>query len=204
MCTHPLDMPTHAALSDLTGHLLIAMPGMGDPRFSGAVVYMCAHSDDGAMGLIVNKPLPDLSFPKMLSQIGIEGGSPPEDLPVCYGGPVEPGRGFVLHTTDRDAAHRRVTRDGTMEIGGGFWMTATIDVLEDLAMGGGPDQSILALGYAGWGPGQLEGEIGMNGWLTCEASEKLVFDTAMKHKWEAAMAVLGIDPLMLSHEAGRA
>ncbi|WP_071673785.1 YqgE/AlgH family protein [Nioella nitratireducens] len=183
--------------TNLTGHLLIAMPGMGDPRFAGAVVFLCDHSDEGAMGLIINKPVSDLSFAQMIGQLGIEAISPPK-VPVLFGGPVETGRGFVLHSDDYD-------EDGnTMHVVGGFGMTATLDVLEDLAHGDGPEQAVMALGYAGWAPGQLEAEIQQNGWLTCDADAGIVFGRDMDGKWEAALKKLGVSPLMLSADAGRA
>lgn len=181
----------------LTGQLLIAMPGMGDPRFAGAVILLCDHSDDGAMGLIVNKPVTEVSFAEMISQLGIEAMQPPK-IPILYGGPVETGRGFVLHSAEYG------DEGGTMRVPGGFGMTATLDVLEDLANGEGPDRAVMALGYSGWAPGQLEAEIGQNGWLTCDADARIVFGTDMDGKWEAALAKLGVSPLMLSAEAGRA
>lgn len=185
--------------SDLTGKLLIAMPAMGDPRFAGSVVFLCAHSANGAMGLIVNKRMDEVTFAEMLEQLEIAHDPPVTDVPVCYGGPVELRRGFVLHTSDYSARGE----DG-LEIDGGFSMTATLDVLEDIANGRGPKRALLALGYAGWGPGQLEGEIAENGWLTAEASPDLVFGTSMAGKWQAALKSLGVDPLMLSSEAGHA
>jgi putative transcriptional regulator len=184
---------------NLTGKLLIAMPGMGDPRFAGSVVFLCAHSDEGAMGLIVNRRVDEVTFAEMLEQLEIEPDTPPRDVPVCYGGPVELRRGFVLHSTDYEARGE----DG-LEIDGRFSMTATLDILEDIARGRGPARALLALGYAGWGPGQLEAEIAQNGWLTAEASPDLVFGAAMDGKWEAALQSLGIHPLMLSSEAGHA
>jgi putative transcriptional regulator len=184
---------------DLTGKLLIAMPDMGDPRFHGSVVFLCAHSVDGAMGLIVNKPMPDVRFAEMLEQLDIAQGPATPDLPVCYGGPVELRRGFVLHTADYLGA-----LDDRLEVDARFAMTATLDVLEDLALGTGPAAALLALGYAGWGPGQLEDEIAQNGWLTADATPDLVFAPQMEGKWAAALASLGVSPLTLSSEAGRA
>ena len=183
---------------NLTGKLLIAMPGMGDPRFDHSVVYMCSHGDDGAMGLIVNKPS-DLRVKVLLGQLNIACSIPVvgERL-VHFGGPVEMSRGFVLHSSDYEANLH------SLQINDGFSMTATLDVLEDIAAGRGPLNSMLMLGYAGWGPGQLEDEISMNGWLTTDASPKLVFDVPDDEKWEAALATLGVDPLTLSADAGRA
>ncbi len=184
--------------SNLCGKLLIAMPQMGDDRFSRSVVYMCAHSEEGAMGLIVNKPATSVRFRTLLEQLGIDVGPESRNIRVHIGGPVEHARGFVLHTTD----YRSET--GTLEVADDIGMTATLDILEDIARGQGPSASMLALGYAGWGPGQLEGEIARNGWLTCDAREDILFGRANEHKWTAALKVLGIDPLLLSDTAGHA
>ncbi|WP_428926502.1 YqgE/AlgH family protein [Marinibacterium sp. SX1] len=183
---------------DLTGQLLIAMPGMGDPRFEHSVVFLCSHGDDGAMGLIINKPARDVRLKDLFSQLDIAPASDEVDAPVFYGGPVESARGFVLHTPDY------TSRLHTMDVVGGFAMTATLDVLEDIARGAGPGRSLMMLGYAGWGPGQLEGEIAMNGWLTTEALPGLVFDLPEGEKWAASLKQLGVDPLSLSASAGRA
>jgi putative transcriptional regulator len=184
---------------ELTGKLLIAMPGMGDPRFDRSVIFLCAHSDDGAMGLIVNKPVPNLAFNDLLKQLGIPKANDSRSaIRVHFGGPVEHGRGFVLHSDDYDA-------DGTsLKVGGGFGMTATLSILEEIAKGEGPGQAFLALGYSGWGPGQLEGEIGQNGWLSTEASPDIVFAADNGAKWGLALKTLGVDPLTLSAAAGRA
>ena len=182
----------------LSGQLLVAMPGMGDPRFEQAVIYLCAHSADGAMGLIVNKPTPEVTFPDLLEQLEIAAGPDTRDIRVHYGGPVEGGRGFVLHTADY------ASEGATLPVDEDIHLTATLDVLEALARGGGPRSSLLALGYSGWGPGQLESEIRRNGWLTCAARSDIVFSRANEHKWTAAIRSLGIDPLLLSGEAGRA
>lgn len=184
--------------TNLCGKLLIAMPMMGDPRFARSVVYMCAHSQEGAMGLIVNKPQPNIRFGALLEQLGIQKGADVRDIRVHFGGPVEGARGFVLHSEDYRSD------SGTMEIEAGICMTATLDVLEDIARGKGPKTSMLALGYAGWGPGQLESEIAQNGWLTCDPRDEIVFGRANEHKWTASLKVLGIDPLLLSDTAGRA
>ena len=183
---------------DLTGKLLIAMPDMGDPRFAHSVVFLCSHSDEGAMGLIVNKPAGELQLGELLKQLDIEPTDAARDRPVHFGGPVEGGRGFVLHSPDYGSPLH--TLEVTDEIG----MTATMDVLEDLACGGGPRQALMLLGYAGWGPGQLEDELGRNGWLTAEASATLIFDLPDSEKWSAALKTLGIEPVMLSGAAGRA
>jgi len=184
--------------TSLEGKLLIAMPGMGDPRFDQAVIFICAHSDDGALGLIVNKPTPELKFGSLLGQLSIDVGAPQREIRIHFGGPVENGRGFVLHSADY------LSDSATLQINGDFGMTATLDVLEEIANGDGPDQALLALGYSGWGPGQLDDEILQNGWLTCDASRDIVFDSNDDGKWKAALAALGVDALMLSPDAGRA
>ena len=182
----------------LEGKLLIAMPGMGDPRFEKSVIFMCAHSDEGALGLIVNKPAPELEFATLIEQLGIETGDPKRDIRVHFGGPVENGRGFVLHSSDYNS------NTSTLQVSETFGMTATLDVLEDIANGDGPASALLALGYSGWGPGQLESEILQNGWLTCDAPPEIVFDDDDEAKWSAALKTLGVDALMLSGTAGRA
>lgn len=183
---------------DLSGKMLIAMPGMGDPRFDHSVIFMCAHSEDGAMGLIVNKPAKELSLKNLLKQLGIAQSPGARDIRVHFGGPVENSRGFVLHSADYES------RQATLKVDGRFGMTATLDILEALAQGEGPARSILALGYSGWGPGQLEGEILQNGWLTCDATDDLLFSSDNAGKWETALRSLGVDPLLLSASAGRA
>ncbi|MGC1494799.1 MAG: YqgE/AlgH family protein [Sulfitobacter sp.] len=183
---------------DLTGKLLVAMPGMGDPRFAHSVIYLTAHSAQGAMGLMVNKPAPELKLSDVLDQL-VEGSVPVDgSLGVYIGGPVETGRGFVLHSDEYTSAIE------TLVVDGGIALTATLDILEDIAAGKGPDKALLTLGYAGWGPGQLEGEIAQNGWLTCDADMALVFGLPDAQKWAAAVQSLGIDPLGLSATAGRA
>jgi putative transcriptional regulator len=184
--------------TDLTGKLLIAMPDISDPRFDHAVIYMCSHGPDGAMGLIVNKPTPEVRFADLFEQLSIDEATAAVDVRIHYGGPVETGRGFALHTTDY------MSGAGTMEIAGGIGMTATLDILEDIAVGNGPEKSMLGLGYAGWGPGQLEGELVNNGWLVSDASRDILFGRASEHKWTAALKILGIDPLMLSAAGGSA
>ncbi|NBR88907.1 MAG: YqgE/AlgH family protein, partial [Rhodobacteraceae bacterium] len=165
---------------DLAGKLLIAMPSIGDPQFSGSVIYVCTHSSEGTMGLIINKVMPNLKFLDVLKQIKMTSSNACGDLPVHFGGPVEHGRGFVLHSSDY------ASETGTLEVDGHTSMTATTDVLRDLASGGGPSMSLLALGYAGWGPGQLEAEIAHNGWLTCDPKDDILFGRAHELKWTAA------------------
>ena len=183
---------------DLNGKLLIAMPEMGDPRFAYSVVFMCAYSADGAMGIVVNKPTTDLRLSNLLEQLDITKEDDARDLPIHFGGPVEHGRGFVLHDY---GYHSSLS---TLDVNDAFAMTATLDILEDLAQGRGPAHALVALGYAGWGPGQLEGELAQNAWLTCEADADLVFDTPDSMKWESALKMLGISALTLSSEGGRA
>lgn len=182
---------------DLTGKLLAAMPGMGDQRFERALVMICAHSNDGAMGVIVNRNLPDLSFPALLTQLGISTDRAPA-IAVHYGGPVERNRGFVLHQGPYQG------QDGTMQIQGGYQMTATVDILQDLALGQGPQNVILALGYSGWGPQQLEQEIAQNAWLIIESDPQVIFDKSNGEKWAAALRLSGVDPVNLSGAAGHA
>ncbi|MEO0999401.1 MAG: YqgE/AlgH family protein [Pseudomonadota bacterium] len=182
----------------LDGRILIAMPGMGDPRFARSVVFMCAHSSDGAMGLIINKPARQMRFPDLLGQLEIEATEETPDLSVHFGGPVEHGRGFVLHSSDYSV------EEGTLAIDERFGMTATMEILRDIAAGRGPGDALLMLGYSGWGPGQLEGEIQQNGWLIGEADRELLFEVPDAGKWDRAVTAMGVDPAMLSAEGGRA
>lgn len=184
--------------TELAGKLLIAMPDMSDPRFAKTVIYMCAHSDEGGMGLIINKPAPDLDFDALLSQLEITSAPQMRAPDVQFGGPVEQQRGFVLHSSDYGL------EEGTLKVDDDMCMTATLQVIEDIALGRGPAKAVFALGYSGWGPGQLEYEISQNGWLTCDATPELVFDTPNDKKWSGALARLGISPLMLSGSGGRA
>ena len=189
----------------LDGKLLIAMPGIGDPRFERSVIFMCAHSADGAMGIVINKVAPGITFSDLLERLDL---LPTDnqikvpvnlsDIPVQFGGPVETGRGFVLHTTDYYSA------DTTLPISERVGLTATLDVLRAIAKGEGPRRSLLALGYSGWGPGQLEGEIQRNGWLHGDADEELLFKVANDEKYTAALKKIGIDLRMLSSDAGHA
>ncbi|MEO1638004.1 MAG: YqgE/AlgH family protein [Pseudomonadota bacterium] len=184
--------------SQLTGSLLIAMPDMSDPRFAKTVIYMCAHSEDGGMGLIVNKPQQGVTFDALLSQMDIPRSPGARDIEVHFGGPVEQQRGFVLHSNDY------ASDSGTLMVDQTYRMTATVQVLEDLARGHGPATSMLALGYAGWGPGQLEYEISQNGWLTCAPDDQIIFGGDNDGKWAGALKLMGIDPLLLSATAGHA
>ncbi|MBL4806692.1 MAG: YqgE/AlgH family protein [Rhodobacteraceae bacterium] len=182
----------------LDGKLLVAMPGMGDPRFDKAVIFMCAHSPEGAMGLIINKPADDLAFKDLMTQLDISWDDKLTGPKVHLGGPVEHIRGFVLHPASYHV------EDSTMTIGDDFGMTATQEILKDIASGQGPDQAILALGYTGWGPGQLENELRQNTWLICDAPTELVFSDNDGSKWDKAVGSLGFDPRLLSADGGRA
>lgn len=181
----------------LTGQLLIAMPTMRDPRFTRTVIYMCAHNSEGAMGLVVNRLVGSLTFPELLTQLGIDVPERKRDLRIHFGGPVESGRGFVLHSDD-------YTQDGTLMVEGGVALTATVDILKQIAGGSGPHHSLLALGYAGWGPGQLDSEIQANGWLHAPADDAIVFDEDLDGKWQRAIGKIGVDVSLLSGEAGHA
>ena len=182
----------------LDGQLLIAMPSMGDLRFSRAVIFLCAHSADGAMGLIINKPAPELRFADLLRQLKIPAGEGLADTRVHFGGPVEHGRGFVLHSAEYEV------EGSSLRVNEAFAMTATVEILQDMARGRGPNNALLALGYSGWGPGQLEGEIQANGWLVAPAEPDLVFGARDAEKWGEALRTLSIDPRLLSVEGGRA
>ena len=187
----------------LTGQMLIAMPAMTDPRFERAVICICSHSENGAMGIIVNKATPMMSFADLFSQLDIGKEPLPSQgelmaMPVLYGGPVEPGRGFVLHTSDY------FTADSSLRVSKGLALTATVDILTAMAHGSGPKRAIIALGYAGWAPGQLESEIQHNGWLHCSADDELLFGPAHGEKYNVALRKIGVDPAMLSSDAGHA
>ena len=189
----------------LDGQLLVAMPLMGDPRFERSVIYMCAHSADGAMGIMVNRPMGSIDFPELLVQLNIINKDEQIELPetaesmkVLRGGPVDTGRGFVLHSSDF------YLENATLPIDDKICLTATIDILKAIAKGSGPKHAILALGYAGWRPGQLEAEIQSNGWLHCDADPDLVFGDDVDDKYSRALRKIGIDPGMLSNEAGHA
>jgi len=181
----------------LAGQMLIAMPQMRDARFSRAVVYMCAHTAEGAMGLVINRMFNGLSFPDLLEQLNIEPTPLCEPIKIHFGGPVEAGRGFVLHSTD-------YVQETTLVVNDDVGLTATIDVLKAIANGQGPARSLLALGYAGWSAGQLDNEIRDNAWLSVEPDNELLFDADIDHKWERAIAKIGVDFSMLSGDAGHA
>lgn len=189
----------------LDGQLLIAMPTMGDARFEKTVIYMCAHSPEGAWGLVVNRRSRRLTFPKLLVQLdvikeedAIRLPEPVTALPVMRGGPVERVRGFVLHSDDY------FVDKSSIELEGGIALTASVEILRAIATGLGPQRALLALGYAGWGPGQLDREIQENGWLTCDSDSDFLFGVDPADKYDSALGWLGIDPAMLSGEAGRA
>ena len=181
----------------LVGQLLVAMPGMPDTRFSKSVIYICAHSDEGAMGLVINQAMKEITFPDLLDQLDLKQTDPSAAISIQFGGPVEQGRGFVLHSPD-------YTHEGTLVVDGQVALTGTVDILQAIAEGHGPKECILALGYAGWGPGQLDSEILANGWLTVEADTDIVFNVDLEKKWATALAKLGIDLSLLSEDAGHA
>ncbi|MCR6499128.1 YqgE/AlgH family protein [Shinella sp. CPCC 101442] len=187
----------------LDGQFLIAMPGMADANFARTVVYICAHSADGAMGFVINRPQ-QLSFSEVLLHLDLVGedevirlpGST-LDFPIRCGGPVESGRGFVLHSDD-------YLSESSIPVSDDICMTATLDIVRAISRGRGPQRGLMMLGYAGWGAGQVENEIGNNGWLSCPAQEELIFDTNLDSKYERALGLMGITPAMLSTEAGHA
>ena len=189
----------------LNGKILIAMPTMDDQRFAKSIIYMCAHSDDGAMGIIINKPAPNMEFSELMSRLNIVDDENSIDIDyshpsykVHFGGPVEPARGFVLHSGEYNNS------GNTLAISDDVGLTATLDVLQEIAKGKGPRQSLLALGYAGWSPGQLEAELMANGWLHCNADDKLLFGTDLEFKYDAALEKIGVNAAMLSSQAGHA
>ena len=184
--------------SFLEGKLLIALPGMTDERFAQTVIYMCAHSAKGAMGIVINKPIPGLSFAEVLKQLQIDTKPLIGEFPILYGGPVETGRGFVLHSGDYEGS------DSTLPVSEDISLTATLDILRALAEGRGPKHALFALGYAGWAPGQVETEFQRNGWLHCKADPSLVFGVDPEAKWRTALQRLGIGPSGLVADAGRA
>ncbi len=187
----------HRAADRLAGQMLIAMPALSDPNFNQTVILVCAHGADGAMGLVLNRSVERPSFAGLLQQLDIEPNPPAREIRLCAGGPVENVRGFVLHTTDWMA-------ESTLEVGGGYGLTTSLEVLKAIARGEGPRRGLLALGYAGWGPGQLEAELTQNAWLSVQPDEGLIFDSDNDTRWRRAMGKLHIDPLSLSPTAGHA
>jgi putative transcriptional regulator len=181
----------------LTGRLIIAMPNMLDPRFTRTVIYLCAHTEDAAMGLVVNRLNDQITFPDLLEQLDIDTSDLGRGVPFHFGGPVESGRGFVLHSPDYH-------QEGTLQVSEGVSLTATVEILRDIAVGKGPEKNLLALGYAGWGRGQLDAEIQSNSWLHVDPDDALVFGGHLDEKWEQAIAKLGFDFKMLSGDAGHA
>ena len=183
----------------LTGQLLIAMPAMRDPRFTRTVIYVCAHNEEGAMGIVVNRLIGSISFKDLMEQLELDPDRIPEArLPsIHFGGPVETGRGFVLHTTD-------YLVPDSMQLSETLALTATVDILRDISEGAGPDRRLLALGYAGWGPGQLDDELQDNAWLSVDSDPEILFDQVLDDKWDRALAKIGISPSLLSTEAGHA
>lgn len=194
-----------ASRSYLDGQLLIAMPGMLDERFSRSVIYLCAHSADGAMGIVLNQTVSNVSFPELLAQLEVISSADEIRLPslarrmrVHRGGPVETGRGFVLHSPDF------FIDNSTLPIDEGVCLTATLEILKAIAEGRGPERALLALGYAGWAPGQLETEIQQNGWLTCPADPDLIFAAEIDATYDRALGKLGVHPARLSPDVGHA
>jgi putative transcriptional regulator len=181
----------------LTGQLLIAMPMMDTPHFAQSVIYICAHTPEGAMGIVVNQPLKRPSFDDLLEQLEVLPAPPARRIELFRGGPVDAARGFVLHTRDW-------TGDGSLMVDDSVALTASLDVLKAIADGGGPARGLLALGYAGWGPGQLDQEMHDNAWLSAPATLEILFDSDHETKWRRAMASLRVDPALLSGSAGHA
>src|SRR4051812_38215969 len=179
----------------LEGKLLIALPGMSDPRFEKSLIYMCAHSTTGAMGIIVNKPIEGLDFQELLRRLELEVSERTPNSPILFGGPVETGRGFVLHSGEYESA------ESTLPISSDISLTATLDILRAISEGSGPQKALFALGYAGWGPGQIETEIQANGWVHCDADPHVIFGHDMDSKWAVALRKLGIDMSGLSAHA---
>jgi putative transcriptional regulator len=182
----------------LEGKLLIALPGMPDPRFEKSVIYVCAHSFDGAMGIMINRAVEGVRFRELMEKLELEMTAVANDVPVLYGGPVETGRGFVLHSSDYEST------DSTMPVAEDVSLTATVEILRAMGQGKGPRKALFALGYAGWGPGQIEDEIRANGWLHCDSDAALLFDTVLGSRWSQALRKLGIDASGLSAHTGQA
>lgn len=189
--------PGGPAETSLTGQVLIAMPGLRDPRFTQSVIYVCAHTAEGAMGIVINRPLAEPSFADLLKQLEVAPAPPARSIPLRSGGPVDHARGFVLHSADW-------TGEGSLRVNDDMALTASLDVLKAIAGGGGPTHGLLALGYAGWGPGQLDDEMQQNAWLSAPADTELLFGPAPDTAWRRALGRLGIDPTLLSGAAGHA
>lgn len=181
----------------LEGKLLLSMPGMGDPRFDRSVIYICTHNKEGAMGLVINSEVDNLTFAQLLDQLDIDCTPPIPEIPIHAGGPVETGRGFVLHSAD-------FVQDSTLIVSETIALTATVDILKALAVGQGPKSHLLALGYAGWGAGQLDKELQSSGWISTSGDDEVIFHTDMYDKWPRAMARMGVDVSMLSASSGHA
>jgi putative transcriptional regulator len=198
--TYRSKMMTETPTDYLTGQLLIAMPAMRDPRFARTVIFVCAHNDEGAMGLVLNRLIGSISFEALLEELAIgiedtpEAWSPPA---IHFGGPMETGRGFVLHSADYISVD-------SIPVNEHMAVTSTVEILRDIALGQGPGQAMLALGYAGWGPGQLDDEMQENAWLNVAADDGIIFDHDLENKWERALAKIGVDASLLSTEAGHA
>jgi len=197
--------PSTASEFSLSGQLLVAMPSIGDSRFHRTVIYLCSHSDEGAMGLVINRPADEIAFIdllrqlKILSEVGqINLPEKAREIQVVHGGPVEPSRGFVLHSMEPEPIA------GSVKIDSHIRLSANLDILHAIAKGDGPERVVFALGYAGWGAGQLESEIQQNGWILCPASDDLLFDDEFETKYERALALIGVDLGMLSTDIGRA
>ena len=188
---------------NLTNQFLIAMPGMGDDHFAGAVIYLCEHNERGALGLVINKPS-EITLKNLFEKVELSlHADELAEQPVYYGGPVQTERGFVLHEPLNDADGQSAY-NSTLAIPGGLAMTTSKDVLEALSQGAGPKRLLVTLGYSGWGAGQLEEELGRNGWLTVDAQPDIIFDTPVADRYQRALALLGFDPRMLSQDAGHA
>jgi putative transcriptional regulator len=194
-----IGVPGQSAISDtsLTGQVLIAMPSLDDPRFQHSVIFMCAHTAEGAMGIVINRPLAQPSFEDLLRQLEVAPVPPARTIRLCSGGPVDNARGFVLHSADW-------TGEGSLRVNAEMALTASLDVLKAIAEGGGPQHGLLALGYSGWGPGQLDNEIQQNAWLSAPADATLLFDGPPDTAWRRALAKLRVDPALLTGAAGHA
>ena len=182
---------------NLTGQIIVSMPSLEDERFYKTVIYMCAHSSEGSMGIIINKKIDYDLYPDLLEQLGIDKPLDKKKLFISYGGPIESGRGFVLHSDD-------MIRKETLNIDKGVALTSTAEFFDDLSIGKGPKNSILALGYAGWSPGQLEAEILQNSWMSLPVDTSFLFDDEVSRKWTQAYKIMGVDPNNLSFQSGRA